>query len=325
MVQLRVDVPNETLYLDYKAGAELNDTKKAARTLRQYVAGFANVDGGVLVVGFDEQSNSWGCPKLGTTLTEWASRSLQPLLPFFLGPPRIIEVPTTTGPVLLIATRRTPGLVPVSEDGELKYYVRLGESTVAPKFHLAPMPGPLVADILLGRRGQSDLRLVLAKVTGYQKDRSLTSLSIRFTVDNVTPGFADRVHAGAVYWAVQDQGNVSEHLRTLIDARPGKIASLSLTHTSSRDFEKRGPFTIGPLERRLVDIKLSHLPTPNPIRRGTIAMSAGIYISSETSVPRWYQLSGNYPELDNYVPDYALPGWSLSPSEDTVPVVTTSS
>ena len=56
----------EDLLLDYKDGRELADAKKAGRTLRQYMSGFANSDGGVLIIGVNDRD--WivtGCPAPG--------------------------------------------------------------------------------------------------------------------------------------------------------------------------------------------------------------------------------------------------------------------
>ena len=44
-------LPSEDLYLEFKDGTETDDQKKASRTLRQYVSGFANSDGGLIVFG----------------------------------------------------------------------------------------------------------------------------------------------------------------------------------------------------------------------------------------------------------------------------------
>ena len=38
----------------FKDGVELKDSKKAAKTVRQYVSGFANADGGLLMVGVSD-------------------------------------------------------------------------------------------------------------------------------------------------------------------------------------------------------------------------------------------------------------------------------
>jgi len=55
-------LPNEDLYLEFKDGAETNDQKKAARTLRQYTSGFANSDGGLIVFGVSDAKDGTSRP-----------------------------------------------------------------------------------------------------------------------------------------------------------------------------------------------------------------------------------------------------------------------
>lgn len=40
-----IKLDGESLYIDFKDGAELQNPKKAALTVRMYVSGFANADG----------------------------------------------------------------------------------------------------------------------------------------------------------------------------------------------------------------------------------------------------------------------------------------
>src|SRR4051794_24625854 len=46
------DAVPEDLFLDYKHGNELNK-KEPSLTIRQYMSGFANSEGGILIVGVD--------------------------------------------------------------------------------------------------------------------------------------------------------------------------------------------------------------------------------------------------------------------------------
>lgn len=77
----------EDIHLDYKHGDVLNDKKKAARMLREYVAAFANSAGGILIVGVNApQDQPWtvtGCTAPGGgDLREWASRCLTQIAPY---------------------------------------------------------------------------------------------------------------------------------------------------------------------------------------------------------------------------------------------------
>jgi hypothetical protein len=82
---------NEDRWLEYKRGEWLTDTdKKRQQKLRQYIAAFANADGGAILVGVagaekpekptDKQWAVDGCPKeQSQPWDEWASNSLSPL------------------------------------------------------------------------------------------------------------------------------------------------------------------------------------------------------------------------------------------------------
>src|SRR4051812_12597551 len=95
----------EDSFLDYKHGNELAK-KDAPATIRQYMSGFANSAGGVLIIGVDEQT--WtitGCTASGgSDLAEWASRCLTPIAPYFSPLPRFQVVPHPNGNVLIAAT-----------------------------------------------------------------------------------------------------------------------------------------------------------------------------------------------------------------------------
>ena len=95
-----IRVWGESLYVDFKNGKELDDPGKAARTVKQYVAGFANADGGLLVIGV---SDGGGDPEKrtltrtkrpgGQALPEWARNVLAAMagglaVPTGLGRPR---------------------------------------------------------------------------------------------------------------------------------------------------------------------------------------------------------------------------------------------
>src|SRR5262245_13828705 len=74
------DQVKEDSFIEYKHGDELRDKKKAAATVRQYVSGFANSEGGVLIVGLDAESSPWSITDAvapgGHDLARWASDCL---------------------------------------------------------------------------------------------------------------------------------------------------------------------------------------------------------------------------------------------------------
>jgi len=80
----------EDLHLEYKHGEVLEKTtEKPSRMIREYVSGFANGAGGVLLVGVDE--DNWcvtGCKAPGGgSLTRWASDCVSPIAGYLSPPP----------------------------------------------------------------------------------------------------------------------------------------------------------------------------------------------------------------------------------------------
>jgi hypothetical protein len=71
-------------------------------------------------------------------LNDWASRCLQDLVAYFSPQPRFQVIDHLKGPVLTIATARAPSLVPCVESKELKYFFRIGDSTLrTPEYLIA--------------------------------------------------------------------------------------------------------------------------------------------------------------------------------------------
>ena len=145
----------EDEYIDYKSGALLKKPpKERARTVREYLSGFANSDGGVVIFGIQEEKERPtqvdGCdPKdVGGNLMGWASHCVNPIWAFFSPLPRFEVVAHPEGEVLVCAVGRSYNLVPVVEEGRLAYHLRLGHQTL-------PATDYLMADLLLaGGRGQ---------------------------------------------------------------------------------------------------------------------------------------------------------------------------
>jgi hypothetical protein len=104
------------------------------QTIRRYISGFANSDGGVLIIGVDEQQPRQiaRCEERpgGYPLDAWASRCLSGMAGYFSPLPRYQTIRHPQGPVLAIAVARAPSLVPCVESGALRYFFRIGESTL---------------------------------------------------------------------------------------------------------------------------------------------------------------------------------------------------
>ncbi|MEQ1501352.1 MAG: ATP-binding protein [Myxococcota bacterium] len=232
--QRRID---EDLHLDYKAGAILDRdphrTEVGSPTdfkgkLCKHVAGFANGNGGVLVLGVGE------APRLDDGAID--RKTLRPLAPCLLDaatlgtrirdalqqlrlslhpPPRIHALDCNGGSIGVIAVARAEGAVFCLEREQRVYYVRLHDST-------AGAPAYLVEDVLLGRRRRPMFDLALSEVRLVREDWGFaTEFGIRVTntglvwmhsVRAALVGYFDQPHAPEVgevigsYLDVRGQG-----------------------------------------------------------------------------------------------------------------------
>src|SRR5260221_875444 len=203
----------EDLYLEYKHGDELKESKKANATVRQYASGFANSAGGILLCGVDEAT--WtvtGCSLPGGgSLTEWASRSLTNIAAYLSPPARFCTINHPDGKVLVIATARTPGLVPITEASGLVYYFRFHDQTLNNQTLKAP--DYLISDIVLGRRQRPSLYIAESEIFGAREvgdrvsiDRPIDiSFEVNFRVENRSLFWAEDVRLGIISLTKQHQ------------------------------------------------------------------------------------------------------------------------
>ncbi len=194
---------DEDLHLEYKHGNELGK-RNAAATVRQYVSAFANSAGGILAVGVDENTHAVvnAVAPGGGELARWASTCLTQVAPYLSPPPRIVTVRHRDGDVLLIAVNRNPALVPLSEAGELAYYLRIHDQTLK-------APNYLMTDLVLGRRELAVLEVVNAvaglSVIGDPTSARHITVTPEITIENRGLLRATRVAAGIVGWTLDDE------------------------------------------------------------------------------------------------------------------------
>ena len=147
----------EDQFLEFKSGKEVEE-KNSPKTIRDYLCGFANSNGGVLIVGVDAPGGFAttvdGCNnhKKGD-LADWASRCLTPVAGYFSPVPKFQVLQHPNGEVLICVARRSLNLIPQIENQQLVYYLRIHEQTLkAPEY--------LMSDLLLGRKQKPDFDVV---------------------------------------------------------------------------------------------------------------------------------------------------------------------
>lgn len=312
--------PEEDLFVEYKDGLLLEKLKDARPAVRKAVSGFANADGGVLVLGFDEhRTEEKGPPtrqlspcidRVGADpLESWAAKAIADMAGFLSPPPRFRSIAVGPGRcVLLVAVARAPQLVPCFEAGSTKYYLRFHDST-------REVPAYLISDLVLGRRQHPVLVPQLEKVElAFEAWASGVSYNATATfslsVENVSFVAAHDVEVGLVAWVIPDDPGsaplpgvldfLGSHLRqhlALEEPAAREAWTWKIRHVTTRYGQKReiGPFdvarygTLGPF--RLPVWRLAVLPSEHATKPREDRFFAAFYVLPAGSPPTWFQLT----------------------------------
>jgi hypothetical protein len=291
--------PDENQDFEYKDGKLATHPKRrdGNQTIREYVSGFANSDGGVLIIGVSEDEPRTIVPCAadigGQPLEQWASRCLQDMTGYFSPQPRfqVIDHPPE-GPVLTIAVARAPSLVPCIEARTLKYFFRIGDSTL-------PIPEYLIADLVLGRRQRPIFDLYSPYFNeGLHEFKSETtgeliqarSAAFSCVVENLSLTAAEDVKIGVVLWSLVNgpRAEINRHLRAYLEISEPQGAqhpNLRLTHRSSPSNTEK--IDLGPFQTQRVRIRE---PFYVPRQLSTEALGA-VYVLSKGAPPTWFQLA----------------------------------
>jgi Schlafen, AlbA_2 len=287
---------DEDQFLEYKAGAitEMKPLEDLKLEIRRQVTGFANAEGGVLFIGISND-----IPRLVTgakapgseTLVGWATRILADLAGFFSPMPYIFSIEHPAGKVLCIAVARAPRLVPFIEAKEIKYALRIGDSTL-------DVPPYLITDLVLGRRAHPTLEASDISFKGIISDKYM-ALNPRFAVENVSLVTAVDVSAGAITWSLSDAGATQEppaklakqYLEIEDIGDPGELPANRRWNLHHRRANiSSGSSTIRPF--RSFSVTLEPIVVPRRPDTGTLLF--GVYLMPMNSPPTWYQVECNY-------------------------------
>ena len=313
---LSIGTPDEDQFLDYKSGKQ--DRDKLKKTVRKWVLGFANAEGGTLILGVtepDRQNGQLVKPREvdgvlaipANELHDWATRLLSEFAGRFSPPPTILTVVHPKGSVLLVATNRAPQLIPRVEDGRVLYAIRIGDSTVdAPDF--------LIADLLLGRRnhpilGVRDVRL---EPTGLDAREIRPRCSVG--LDNLGFVTAEEVEIGVVSWSFLDSPiEQNSHLLQYIDRteEPGPWS----------DFPGRKDGRTWTIARSPCKTSSGMAPTIKPFdfvrtsavfigtfpRYGRATVTFALYVMPKGSMPQWYEVVLPYQVVEQALTGIATP------------------
>lgn len=196
----------EDIHLEYKRGEWLMD--EGGFKLRKWVSGFANADGGVLIVGAsngegkDDKHPPWSIDNAVAPnkqpLATWAAQTLTAVAPHLRTAPHIDVIDCGEAQVLVIACQRADALVPIVSGGELQYFLRVGDG-------VAKVPPYLHADLVLGRRStpKLDIQMVEVQIQGKPTPTKrqdchemVARVELTFEVQNNSIIWADGIYAG---------------------------------------------------------------------------------------------------------------------------------
>lgn len=288
----------EDLHLDYKRGVLLAKTTRTSK-IRRYISGFANADGGVLIVGIAEAdrypTEITGCDPgdVGGDLEAWAHQALNPLIPYIGFAPVVRVVPHTKGPVLFIAAERAPRLVPCIEDGMAVHYLRIGDGT--------PKIDPyLYADLVLGRRQQPELAIIGEECRPFQDDH--VNLRCQWTASLVNEGLAwvPDWRAGIIGYSMGGYNQLAPTpiLKRLEISEPKvNVPGKGEPRISFLDSAKNEYGPLSPMETRQLKFPPMVLPSPmkDRIRTkvGQCIWKGGLYVVPSNGLPVWAQLTAD--------------------------------
>lgn len=320
----------EGQWFDLKSGLWLQE--REAADLRKAACGFANAEGGFLLIGYNEQTRQFdGVAPVGSHepqhwVTDVLGRRMSPIRS-----PRIANLTIQGKPILLVGIERAPQLVYVVEDDTRVYYQRFGHST-------KPLPDSHVLDLLLGRRARPQLVVTRIHVHSCRPSEvqtgdpnvPLIDLRLTVTIENEALITARDVRIGMVAFTVAPDPHrldmLPSQLRHSVDLQsPARYAcSRQLLpwrpcHVRSANHPRAGQtlteLQIGPFDRvddHLGAWQIPHFPCapgppPHPNTRvpdlqrelrahsfGNVEMRAGLYVLAHDCEPWWSQITMRY-------------------------------
>ncbi|TNE92534.1 MAG: ATP-binding protein [Deltaproteobacteria bacterium] len=301
----------EDYLFDWKVGEALENDRGGHNTdaIREYVTGFANGDGGVVIIGVADPAAAeggkyrpWslaGCPKPPPNgYRAWVASALADQRPFLQPAPRVETVEVDGHLVLIVAVARAPGLVPVTVKKKgTGYYLRFGDG-----FHW--MPPYLKADLLLGRQTRPSLEVV----TYYrdaeiriepEEDRLYLKLGVQ--LKNVGLTWVERSRVGVVFPGAprenSDTQTLTEHhqLRSWIRSVEETAGhSWETPAISYYEFVEAKPSSdMSPFQdsqpRGTAQTWLRRALDATP-RSFDLHVYAGVWVTTPHGLPAWWQL-----------------------------------
>lgn len=290
----------EDLFLEYKRSDVLNWSKpKRNHLIREYLSGFANSVGGLLIIGIDDrQWEITPCKNVSGDLARWAASCCTEIAYYFSPQPRFQVVEHPRGKVLVAATLRSSSLVPCRVGHELVYYLRFHDQTLDNK--TLKVPDYLISDLMLGRRQRPYLhvRRIGFRATAKEQqayNNRVLSFNFVLSVENEGLVWASDVKVGIVRQIHDASETLNAHLLSYIDVQGvGKKFSGSenydLDHTLLSSKSHLSHIDLAPFSFVNIPVNNNEIPTRIGQVHYHYTWNAALYIMSRESSPVWYQI-----------------------------------
>lgn len=190
---------DEDHLLEFKSGqappGELKDF------LREYLTGFSNVSGGVLVVGITDKRPRKVDGLIAPNNVDpagWAASVVKDIAAR-ISPAPVFRIAGCQGKqVLFMATERASQLIALPENRRLRYPLRVADQLVRD-----PQPD-IITDLMLGRRAQPAFHVTGALIEAFPRNWNLSVFGVSFgcNVENASFLHVRNVSFGAVGYSV---------------------------------------------------------------------------------------------------------------------------
>lgn len=302
--------PKEGQWHEWK-GRGLSGQRDCTAEIRKALSSFANAEGGLLVLGYDEGSRVFdGFPIPGGVGAEEWIRSV--LTKFATIPtPRVFTLTVDGSSVVVVGIARSEVLVAVTDSGSQKYYLRDGEGTIT-------VPPYLVLDLMVGRRRQPVLGVSLKAdvVDDLSQSQKFLANHVRFhrlqltvTIRNDSLVHVDDLLVGLVLYQVGAPGMIEGALREAIDDRDIPQSFEPFWTGRHLEMVHRPAFAAGlaPFEVQKINPSTIVLPSARNLRTnrvpgmetghfdprvigGRLCFSAALYVLARNVAPQWHQV-----------------------------------
>lgn len=290
--------PEEGQYLDYKDGIVTTQQERAngRKIVREYINGFANSDGGILIIGVGRSSprEIKPCTSPGSEpLDKWAESCVHEMSPFFSPQPRFQVINHSRGLVLVIAVARAPSLVYC---GQRKYFLRINQTTLEAPEHL-------ISDLVLGRRQYPLLDLHYIDMDEKKSDFplpeklednvSVRDVSFTYAMENMSLLVASDIEVGMLSWSFTDQGkNINRYLSSYVDiVNTNRWPSFRPIHDSSKN-RTGDRMDLGTFQQRRIQLPYLYRYRFPLVNNGKA--NCAMYLLSKGAPPTWFQLEYTY-------------------------------